>query len=289
MRAKTKKSISDSLETKPSLLSHMPFLLQDLWALGGSLPHIISAVSALKIASPKTRVLDLGCGKGAVAIQIASKFGFYITGIDTMKPFLRDAQLKAAEYGVSHLCEFVRQDILEYVSRKHDFDMVILASLGGIFGSFRNTVTKLRRQVKSGGYMMIDDGYVKQDPLLLRKGYNHYKIHEETLEELTAFGDYLVTEINTRDFSEKINAEYLKVIEKRGKELMKSYPELQSDLSDYIRTQVEEYAFINEYIEGALWVLQKKRRDPATNIQKPVSRGADEGRRQDAEGSRSAE
>lgn len=56
----------------------------------------------------------------------------------------------------SDLCTFIEQDILTYVIDKHNFDIVILASLGGIFGSNKNTIEKLRTQVRPGGYIIID-------------------------------------------------------------------------------------------------------------------------------------
>ncbi|MBD3223716.1 MAG: hypothetical protein GF313_03255 [Caldithrix sp.] len=39
---------------------------------------------------------------------------------------------------------------------------MIFASLGGLLGSLPETVGKLRRQVRSGGFMIIDDGFLKR-------------------------------------------------------------------------------------------------------------------------------
>jgi len=258
MLDRIEQSISNSLEVDKHLLPYMPFLLQDLWALGSSVEYIIDIVGSLNLPFNLTKVLDLGCGKGAVSIQIASKFGFNVVGVDVMVAFLEDARKKASEHNVSHLCQFINQDIMEYVSVEHEFDLVILASLGGILGSFKNTIAKLRTQVRSGGYMLIDDGYLREVSSINRKGYEHYKRHDGTISELTAFNDLLLKEINTTDLSLKINDEYLNLIEKRGSELVDKHPELEDDIKSYIDLQAEECDVIKNQIEGAIWLLQKE-------------------------------
>jgi SAM-dependent methyltransferase len=257
MSNQTEQSIADSLEVEKKLLPYISFLLQDLWALGSSVDFIIDVVGSLNLPPTQTKLLDLGCGKGAVSIQIASKLGLQVVGVDRMTPFLEDARKKAMEYHVSHLCEFINQDIMEFVSVEHGFDLVVLASLGGIFGSFKNTIATLRTQVRSGGYILIDDGYLRKGGSLKRKGYEHYKKHEDTIKALTAFGDLLLQEINTTDVSLKINDEYMVSIEKRGKKLVFQHPELEDNINAYIQLQAEECDVIKNQIEGSLWLLQK--------------------------------
>jgi hypothetical protein len=140
---------------------------------------------------------------------------------------------------------------------RHNFDVVILASLGGIFGSNENTIKKLRTQVRPGGYIVIDDGYLKKREFLGRKGYGHYRSYERTVEALTRFNDRLLTEIPTTEVSIKINDEYLRVIEKRSIELIDQYPELGKDLNSYLDIQREECDILNSEVEGMIWVLKK--------------------------------
>jgi len=258
MTQKTNKSVADSLETDEVLLPFMPYLLQDMWGLGSSVQQIIDVIGTLNLAPGETTVLDLGCGKGAVSVLIASKFGFKVTGIDLMEPFLEDACKRAEEYHVSHLCDFIHHDVLKYAAQQHAFDLVILASLGGIFGTLRDTVSRMRSQVKTGGYIIIDDGYLKDAGSSNRKGYRHYRNHETTIKELTFYKDLLVKEVSTTELSVAINEEYLTVIGKRGEELAKQHPELEKNITAFIQLQAEECEIINNRMEGALWLLQKK-------------------------------
>ncbi|MEA1897026.1 MAG: class I SAM-dependent methyltransferase [Bacteroidota bacterium] len=257
MNDNTRQSVANSLEAENRLLPHMPWLLQDLWAMGSSVDQILDLLSTLPLASDTVRVLDLGCGKGAVSVQIAENFGFKVVGVDAMPEFVKYASEKSSECQVSDLCTFIEQDILTYIIDKHNFDIVILASLGDIFGSNKNTINKLRTQVRPGGYIIIDDGHLKNRDSLSRKGYRHYRNHEKTIEDLTIFNDRLMAEIPTAEASKKIYNEYLKVIEKRSIELVDQYPELEKDLINYLYLQREECDILNSELEGMIWVLEK--------------------------------
>jgi ubiquinone/menaquinone biosynthesis C-methylase UbiE len=257
MKDDSRQSVANSLETETSLLPYMPYLLQDMWALGSAVDLLLDEIGMLKVASPQPQVLDLGCGKGAVSVQIAARYGYGVTGVDAMPSFLKNAHDKAAEFNMSDLCTFIEQDILTYTKENHDFDMVILASLGGIFGSNQQTVATLRSQVKTGGYIIVDDGYLKQQKSINRKGYGHYHDYEHTVKELTALNDQLISEVSTTAASIQINDEYLKVIEYRGRQLIEQHPEIEQELLKYIESQREECDVLNNEIEGMIWVLKK--------------------------------
>ena len=70
----------------------MPFLLQDLWALGSSVDDILDCLGIPDFTSGVTHLLDLGCGKGAVSVRAAARFGFRMIGLDVMEAFLEDAR-----------------------------------------------------------------------------------------------------------------------------------------------------------------------------------------------------
>jgi len=257
MNDESQQSVANSLETGKKLLSYMPYLLQDLWAMGCSINQILELIANLNLPTSSLKVLDLGCGKGALSVQIAAKFGFNVTGVDAMSEFLNVARKKSAEFKVASLCTFMNEDILNYVTDIHDFNIVVLASLGGIFGSNKQTIEKLRTQVCHGGYIIIDDGYLKKRDALNLKGYLHCRNYEDTVMELTSFNDNLISEISTVEFSKKINVEYLEAIEKRCTELVTQHPQMKNDLNNYLGLQREECEILNSELEGMIWLLQK--------------------------------
>jgi ubiquinone/menaquinone biosynthesis C-methylase UbiE len=61
------------------------------------------------------RVLDLGCGKGAVSVKLAAALKCNCYGIDGISEFIETSKEKAKEYGVDALCCFEVGDIREEV------------------------------------------------------------------------------------------------------------------------------------------------------------------------------
>ena len=85
----------------------LPYLLQDLWALGGCPETAIALLQRAGVApAPDDRVVDLGCGKGAMLIEFAKRFGCRGYGVDSMAAFIDDARTHAREHGVAARVEF---------------------------------------------------------------------------------------------------------------------------------------------------------------------------------------
>ncbi len=257
MDNKTEISVSNSLETVPDFLPYLPELLVDLWALGSSPRSIIGLLNPLPLSSTETRVLDLGCGKGAVSITIADQLGFRVTGVDASEAFLEVARKKAREYYVSNLCKFELADIFEFIKSPLTFHVVILASLGSILGTFEQCVKQLRQLIIPGGYIIIDDAYLRETAVVNRKGYEHYVNHDQTVGQLTTFGDNLIQEVSTEEESRTINVQYLAAIKKRAKAFIKKHPHLAETVRQYIHTQEIECEVIDKNLCGTVWLLQR--------------------------------
>lgn len=251
-------SISRSMETQPEFLPYLPELLKDMWALGSCPELIIDIISPLNLPGQKSTVLDLGCGKGAVGILLAKKYGFQVTGIDASSAFLEVARQKAVEHQVSGLCTFKEYDIFEYVKIDRNFNFVVYASLGNMLGSFKEIMSNLRRMVTPGGYIIIDDGYLKGTNPIQRTGYEHYLQYQDTVDELQLWGDQLIDERSTEKESRRINDEYLETLRQSQKDFNIKYPDMTSALNRYIKTQKEECEILDKYICGAVWLLKKR-------------------------------
>ena len=253
-------SIARTMEASQGIIPYLPELLVDLWALGSS-PEIIANLLKYRDLSPAaTKVLDLGCGKGAVSITIAKELGFQVVGVDGNKEFLNQAILKARENKVADLCSFQIADIRTFIKTANNFDVVILASLGNILGDYPKTIARLRRVIRPDGYIILDDGFLKPGKQVKRSGYEHYAGRDVVKKQLTHMGDLLVEEIVLPDESTRtINQEYLNAIKRRGRELIRSKPALKELISCYIATQEEECDFIDQNLTSAIWLLQKKK------------------------------
>jgi SAM-dependent methyltransferase len=76
---------------------------------------------------PGLRVLDVGCGTGRHAVELAKR-GFRVTGLDLSPAQLRRARLKACQAGVT--VRFVRRDARRFRFNR-PFDAVIMLCEGG--------------------------------------------------------------------------------------------------------------------------------------------------------------
>ncbi|HEY40907.1 MAG TPA: class I SAM-dependent methyltransferase [Dehalococcoidia bacterium] len=186
--------VTDYFEAPPELLPCLPELLADIWALGSSPEIVVEWLRSLQLPPEATQILDLGCGKGAVSVNLAKELGFKIKGIDFFEPFLVEAREKARKLGVEGLSSFECADMLDILKESSDYDIVIYTGVGGLLGSFDQCVLRLRQTVRPGGYMVIDDGFRVTSDEISRSGYDHYTYYQETIRQLTPHGDIILRE-----------------------------------------------------------------------------------------------
>jgi len=142
--------VAEALETTPELLPFLPELLADLDELGTEVRDIVELLRPRGLPAG-ARVLDLGCGKGTVALALARELGFRVLGVDGFVPFVEEASRHAAERGLAGACEFRQGDLREAVREVGGMDVVMLLAVGRVLGDAAETVEALRRCVRPGG------------------------------------------------------------------------------------------------------------------------------------------
>jgi len=93
------------------LFPYLPYILQDIWEIRSDPEFIIDLIKKGKENPAELKVLDLGCGKGAVSIKLPHKLNCRCVGIDAVKEFIDEANKRAKEYNVASLCKFITGDI----------------------------------------------------------------------------------------------------------------------------------------------------------------------------------
>ena len=176
---KNMKTIEESVVTAmdgsdKELFSFLPYILQDLWEMGADPEAIIKLIGRYFINCEDLRVLDLGCGKGAVSVKVAKSIGCNCYGIDAIPEFISYAGKKAHEFKVEHLCTFETGDIREKVKNLSGYDIIILGGIGPVFGDYYSTLTTLSSCINKNGIFIIDDGYIENNsdyshPLILKQ------------------------------------------------------------------------------------------------------------------------
>ena len=250
--------VDDYFEISPELLPYLPELLTDIWALGSSPETVVEWLRSLQLPSGTTRVLDLGCGKGAVSVNLATELGFHIVGIDFFEPFLVDARNKAKELGVEKLCSFECADMFDILNKANGYDIVIYTGVGGVLGSFGQCVLRLRRTVRPGGYMVIDDGYRVTSNKISRPGYDHYVFYQETIRQLTSLGDIILREKVVPVYNVKSrHQQETGLIARRVESLSREHPELVNSFFEYLEREKQECEILERDIAEAMWLLQR--------------------------------
>jgi tRNA/tmRNA/rRNA uracil-C5-methylase (TrmA/RlmC/RlmD family) len=253
------RQIAVAFDVEPELVAVLPELLADIWVLGSWPEKIVGLLRGCTTLPERASVVDLGCGKGAVAIPLARELGFTVHGTDLFPPFVEEAVARAASAGVADLCRFEVGDVREAVQSLGDYDAAVFAGVGaGLWGDYSSCVGEVRRTVRSGGLMVIDDGFLEGTAQAVRPGYEYYRSRDETVEELTSQGDQLVREVAVRRSElEEYNRRNNEVIRWRADEIAQRRPGLAEALERFVQSEVEECEFLESETTAAIWLLEK--------------------------------
>ena len=239
------------------LFPYLPYLVQDLWEIGADPDAVIRLISKQFHDRSDFSVLDLGCGKGPVAIRLAKQFGCRCHGIDALPEFIAFAEQKAREYGVAHRCTFEPGDIREKIKRLTAFDVIILGSIGPVLGDYFATLTSLSACLAESGIIVIADGYTEAG-----SSFPHPAVqtHEEMIRQIDAAGMQLTDlEIIQQDEMKKTNEFIYKQLKKRCTELIRQHPEQKMLFERYLEQQEAENEILENRITCATMVITRKR------------------------------
>ena len=128
---------------------------------------------------PGARVLDLGCGTGALAAALLEK-GCQVVGVDPVEEMLQVARKKAGKEAI-----FLRGYGEELVLPDHSFDLVLATHVAhGLPGKERRSLYR-RMQQLSKGYVALLDFHGQRGNLLLRLAET---VEDSYYEEFLAVG-----------------------------------------------------------------------------------------------------
>jgi SAM-dependent methyltransferase len=258
MKPELERQVADALECTPALFPYLPELLADLEELGASRHKIIELLQPLNLPAG-ARVLDLGCGKGAVLLALAEELGFQCVGVDAFQPFVEAAQHTARARGLADKCTFRCADLHDAVADLKDFDVAMMLGVGLAVGDQKKIVGLLRGCVRPGGTMVVDDAFLPEGVETPVPGYEGYADYQTTLARLQAFGDRIITEDNVPgdQREQEIRADTER-IRRRAEELIEKHPEAAELIRGYVRRQEREADLARESISDATWLLQRK-------------------------------
>ncbi|MGD8782187.1 MAG: class I SAM-dependent methyltransferase [Ignavibacteria bacterium] len=251
-------TVAKSLDISKEMTPLLPELLKGMFDLGGDVNNAVELFSVTNLGSD-SKVLDLGCGKGAILIALAEKFGIGGIGIDGMKAFIDEAKRVSIEKNLTDLLKFKYGDIFKAVEIYTDFDLVVFASIGPIFGDYIKTIDGLRKTIREGGYIIFDDGFLNDSKCKKRSGYENCLTDEELINQLTFYNDVIIKEIITpKEETAAVNKRYMNIIQNNAIELKERLPDKSKIIDEYLKNQIKECEFLNSSFTSATWLIQKQ-------------------------------
>jgi len=254
------KTIEESIATamdfcqNTAIVPFLPYILQDFWELGTPTEKVIELIQKHYNNFSCLNVLDLGCGKGAVTVKIASTLKCNCYGLDGIPEFIETAKAKACEYGVDSLCSFEVGDVRERVQELDKFDIILLCATGPIYDDYYMALATLSKHLTDNGIVIIDEAYVndtstfQHPPYLFRKEL--IKQFEQAEMELIDENVFKYNEVADK-------TKEMKNIETRCNELKAKYPEKSSLFENYMQNQNSEYDALENEFGGSVMVLKR--------------------------------
>ena len=253
--ARGRSMVADALEMDEALLDDAAELLADLDALGSD-PEWIAEVIAELPLPPEPRILDLCCGKGAVAEAIADAVrGAVVHGVDLHPALIAAARERPGargSYEVGDATDLPRPSTL--------YDVALIAAVGDVLGGFDVTARLLREQVRPGGWLVIADVWVDSEAETMHPLFAEHGDRASIEAALTSHGDRLVAchaddeEEAAEDGDED---DWLARIAERGAAITRRQPEKAELVAAYLRDQAEEDAWLQAHATEAIWVLER--------------------------------
>ena len=109
------------------------------------------------------KVLDVGCGVGTTAIQMARRFGVTVTAVDISPIMLERARTNVQRVGLAQEIEVEQGDILALRFRGSTFDRVIAEAVT-MFVDRQRAAGELVRVCRPGGMVLATEFFWRQPP-----------------------------------------------------------------------------------------------------------------------------
>lgn len=237
------------------ILPFLPYILQDFFEIGSSAESILKIVKSNTSNNKNLNILDLGCGKGAVSIKLAESINCNCLGIDAIAQFIEFADKAASDKNLEN-CTFICGDMRNEINNLGKHDVIILASIGPVFGNYYETLKILENILDQSGVIVLDDGYITDE-----KSFNHESVSTKSqlISEIDRAGMKILHEYVGNDISN--SNEYdkqLKDITNRCRELSIAHPDKNKLFEDYIQNQKQEYMNLENEIICSTMVIRRK-------------------------------
>jgi len=249
----------DSLDLDDSaMIPFIPKILEDLWELGSMGDYVTELVERNIPHDKLKKVIDLGCGKGAILIQLSENFKFQGIGIDLMPEFIDEAKTYTTQSIYSKNLQFETADIKKFVNNHNNFDLVIYAHDSDIYGDITQSLVELERYMSNQGWLIFEAIYSTNS----ENNPDDLPNEIEFAKQIKASDFEIVDQIiwdnkKLRD----INQSNTTSIRKQIKGLIESNPDKKQMFNTYLENQIKECDQLENDAQCLTMLLKRKTRN----------------------------
>lgn len=241
------------MDVTPDLMPVLGELFGPLAALGSTPKRVASLLGGVGVRRGAT-VLDLACGKGAVAIELVSALGCRVVGVDGCAEFLQGAEIAATRRGVGKRCAWRLADLRAWAPRTRErFEVAMMIGLDSV----GEAAPVLRRLTKAGGLYVMDDAV--RDP-----GHRDARRFSDVPDaaELIRFIESLGDRVERRVLLPKgaVRARHATLLRGLGRsvaELSAAHPRLKRSLRAFLARQRDAIEALTGPLRPTLWVVRR--------------------------------
>lgn len=249
------REVAASVDAPPALAPVFAALFDGLDALGG-MPVATANLLARAGLPRNPKILELACGKGTTAVELARRLGARVLALDAYEPFLDHARDLAARRGVAHLCTFRRADIHNprALPRTRTFDAALMIGLDPI----DTAAPLLRRFIRKGGMYLIDDA-IREDTPAAARAYPLIPTRADAARfiEHDLNDEILATWVPTPAAIRRLNASLYQPLAQRVRQLRRAHPNLSKPLADFLARQRRANTILSGPVRPTIWVIRR--------------------------------
>lgn len=113
---------------------------------------------------PRSRVLDIACGKAELLLRIAERHGASGIGVDISPYEVKAARQRIAARELESRIEIVESGGAEYGAAPGSFDLAMCIGATWVWGGYRGTITALKKIAAPGGLIAIGEPFKMKEP-----------------------------------------------------------------------------------------------------------------------------
>ena len=144
---------------------NMVAMLELIWGEGYMAPGGPGNVAKMLggLETERMRILDIGCGIGGPAFEMARSFGAEVVGIDLEAPLIERAKTAATHHDLANRCTFQTVDIGPLPFADQTFDIVVAAGAMTQTKDKEAIFTECFRVLRPGGHLSCYDWTKSED------------------------------------------------------------------------------------------------------------------------------